>query len=101
MYLPDTLIEKAVEDGEITISDFDKERIQPASYDILLGNKFIVTESHNTSAIDPHKNIFPETREIEIADDEPFTLHPNISILGISRDYFGSDKYPHSSFRQK
>ena len=48
MYLSDGDIKKALDKGEIIIKDFDIERLQPASYDILLGNKFIVT---NTNAI--------------------------------------------------
>src|SRR3989344_2403649 len=93
MFLSDTDIRAAVLGGEITINDFDEQRLQPASYDILLGNKFIVTEPHTTQAIDPHLNILPKTREINIESDDHFTLHPGVSILGTSWDFFGSDKY--------
>jgi dCTP deaminase len=93
MFLSDTDIRKALESKDITIRDFDEKRLQPASYDILLGNNFIATESHSTSIIDPHRNILPVTREIKISDDEHFTLHPGVSLLGTSWDYFGSDKY--------
>ena len=93
MFLSDVDIKKALESKDITIRDFDEKRLQPASYDILLGNSFIVTDTHSTIVIDPHKNILPKTREINISDEEHFTLHPGISLLGISWDYFGSDKY--------
>ena len=93
MYLSDSDIKIAVEKGDITLSDFDIGRLQPASYDILLGNKFLITESHNTPFIDPVKKILPEYREVVIADNESFTLHPGESILGISHDYFGSKEY--------
>ena len=42
MYLSDIDIKKALKSGDITISDFDPERLQPASYDILLGFEFLV-----------------------------------------------------------
>ncbi len=90
MFLSDQQIKAAIEVGDITIQDFDEKRLQPASYDILLGNKFIVTEGHTTPAIDPVKGIFAETREITLRDDESFVLHPHVSILGISHDYFGA-----------
>jgi dCTP deaminase len=90
MFLSDIQIREAVKSGDITIQDFDEKRLQPASYDILLGNKFIMTEGHLTEFIDPARNIFPKTREIELKDDESFVLHPQISMLGTSWDYFGA-----------
>jgi dCTP deaminase len=93
MILADRDIKEAVESEKITISDFDERRLQPASYDILLGSKFITTESHLAQYIDPHRKVLPKMREIEIADDDCFVLHPGVSILGTSHDYFGSDSY--------
>ncbi len=93
MFLSDIDIKKAITDESITLSDFDPKRLGPASYDILLGNKFLVIKSHSTSFIDPVNKILPEYDEIILKDDESFTLHPGVSILGISHDYFGSNKY--------
>lgn len=93
MYLSDRDIKKSVENGDIVIKNFDETRLQPASYDILLGNKFIVHNTEATVAIDPVNKIFPATKEIIIPDDGFFVLHPGISILGTSVDYFGSDKF--------
>ena len=93
MILADKDIRKAIEHGEITISDFDESRLQPASYDILLGNKFIINDANSTQFIDPVNKIYAKTHEVEIPDDGTFVLHPGISVLGISYDYFGSDKY--------
>lgn len=93
MYLSDQDIKKALKNGEIIINDFEEERLQPASYDILLGSKFIVHSTEKTTAIDPVNKIFPETKEVNVLDDGFFVLHPGISILGTSVDYFGSDKY--------
>lgn len=93
MYLSDVDIEKAVKEGSITIEPFDKKRLQPASYDILLGNKFLVSESHKHGFIDPEKKIFPEMREIVLGDKDEFILHPGVVVLGFSHDYFGSNRY--------
>ncbi len=93
MYLSDVDIKKAIKEGHIVIEGYDESRMQPASYDILLGNKFIVHNSQATMAIDPVNKIYPEVREIIIPDDGYFVLHPGISILGTSVDYFGSEKY--------
>jgi dCTP deaminase len=93
MILSDTDIRKAIKKGEITITDFDSKRVQPASYDILLGNKFFLTETHIDDYIDPHRKKFPKVREIRIKESERFVLHPGVSVLAWSRDYFGSDKY--------
>ncbi len=93
MYLSDVDIKKALKEGTIVISDFDEARLQPASYDILLGNKFLVHNTEATLAIDPVKKVFPVTKEIIIAEDGLFVLHPGVSILGTSVDYFGSNDF--------
>ena len=93
MFLSDVDIKKAVNNGDIMIKDFDESRLQQASYDILLGNKFLVSNTESTLAIDPVRKIFPVTKEIIIENDGFFVLHPGISILGASVDYFCSDKY--------
>lgn len=90
MFLSDVDIEKAIETGDITIKNFDKKRLQLASYDVLLGNKFIVTEPHSIQYIDPDRKIYPKTREIFIEDSEKFILHPGISVLGLTWDYVGT-----------
>lgn len=93
MFLSDVDIEKALKRGDIEISPFDKKRLQPASYDILLSNKFILTDSHSTDSIDPVKSKFAKIREVILKKGEVFVLHPGVSILGLSVDYFGSKKH--------
>src|SRR3990167_1672623 len=93
MYLSDVDIKKAVKDGDIILSDFDESRLQPASYDILLGSKFLLTEQHAAAVIDPVKKQYAPMREVILKKGETFILHPGVSILGVSIDYFGSYKY--------
>lgn len=93
MFLSDVDILKEVQAGNITLEPFEEKRLQPASYDILLGNKFVVNDEHRTHHIDPAKKVFAKTHEIEVEDGEEFVLHPGVSVLGISKEYFGSDHY--------
>ena len=51
MFLSDVDIHKAVKAKDITLEPFEKKRLQPASYDIRLGNVFIVNDPHTTSRI--------------------------------------------------
>jgi dCTP deaminase len=93
MFLSDVDIRKAVKKGEIALKPFQHIKLQPASYDISLGNKFIVNDAHTTSFIDPVNKVFPKTKEINVKDGEAFVLHPGVSILGYSKEYFGSNHY--------
>ena len=93
MFLSDVDIEKAVKHGDIVVRPFDARRLQPASYDIRLGNKFVVNDESATHLIDPVKKIYAKTREVEVKDGEEFILHPGISVLGTSKEFFGSDHY--------
>jgi len=93
MFLSDKDILSLVKKGEITLEPFNQKQLQPASYDIRLGNTFIVNDAHSTKAIDPVKGIYPKTQTIEVKDGEEFVLHPGVSILGYSKERFGSDQY--------
>ncbi len=93
MFLSDRDIKKGVKNGEIIIKPFKEERLQPASYDISLGNIFVFPVDYEVSFIDPVKKIFPKTREIVIKDGETFVLHPGINVLGYSDEFFGSEHY--------
>lgn len=93
MFLSDVDIKKAIEVKEITIEPFNVERLQPVSYDILLGNKFVVNDEHSTHFVDPARKIYAMTREVEVEDGGEFVLHPGVSVLGISKEYFGSNHY--------
>lgn len=93
MFLSDVDIERAVRAREIVLKPFSVSRVQMVSYDIRLGNKFIVNDESATHIIDPVKKIYAKTREINIKDGEEFILHPGISVLGTSKEYFGSDQY--------
>jgi dCTP deaminase len=79
--------------GEIVLKPFELGRLQPASYDIRLGNRFVVNDESATHYIDPVKKVYAKTREVEVKDGAEFILHPGISVLGTSKEYVGSDHY--------
>jgi len=93
MFLSDTDILAEVKKGSITLEPFVESRLQPASYDILLGNKFVINEENVTPFVDPSRKIYAKTREITVKDGDEFILHPGVSVLGISKEYFGSDEF--------
>ena len=87
MFLSDVDIKKAIKNGDIVLKPFDEKRLQPVSYDILLGNQFIVNDENNTQFVDPVKKIYAKTREIKVKDGGEFVLHPGVSVLGISKEF--------------
>jgi dCTP deaminase len=93
MFLSDKDIKAGVESKAIVLDPFTEKQLQPASYDIRLGNTFIVNEAHTVTVIDIERGILPKTRTIEVKDGEEFVLHPGVSILGYSKEKFGSDEY--------
>jgi dCTP deaminase len=95
MYLSDIDIKNALKSGDITIRDFDESRLQPASYDILLGFEFLVFKRHKAAFIDPKKpSAEYMTKTILENEDDFFVLHPNEFALAVTHDYFGvGNKY--------
>lgn len=93
MFLSDVHIRKAVTHGDIAISDFSLSRLQQASYDIRLANKFLVIDGHKSPIIDPVKKILPSYQEVILDEWDSFTLHPGTTVLGMSMEKFGSEKY--------
>jgi len=93
MFLSDSDILKAVEEKRITLKPFNKAKLQPASYDIHLGNKFVTNDENSTLFVDPARKIYAKTREVSVKDGEAFILHPGVSVLGTSKEYFGSDEF--------
>jgi len=93
MFLSDIDIRKECKSGGLTLRPFKASQLQQASYDICLGNAFVVNDEGATNFIDPVKKIYAKTREFTIADGKPYVLHPGISVLGTSKEFFGSNKY--------
>ncbi len=91
MFLSDTDIKKGLQEGKLVIKPYNEDQLQPASYDVLLGNEFEVTDRHKTVSIDPANKIYPQTRTIKVKDGEAFILHPGESVLGKQKEFIGVD----------
>jgi dCTP deaminase len=73
------------ERGEHMISPFNPKQVEPASYDVRLGNHFRVFERDATPYIDLASPV-DITKEVIIADEEHFMLHPGEFALGVTRE---------------
>ena len=90
MYLSDKDIRHALRNGEITISDFDRSRLQPASYDILLGYEFLLFDEKRIDCIDPKRRVENKMTKVTLSsEDTPLTLLPKQLVLGVSYDRIG------------
>jgi dCTP deaminase len=95
MRLSDVDIVKALEAQEITIDNFDPKRLQPASYDLLLGYTFLTFDRHNYEVLDPREDTAKYMTKTTLkSKDDFFILHPHEFALGVTHDFVGvGDKY--------
>lgn len=75
MLLSDRDIKIALDTGKLVIDPFDRDRIQPASVDLLLSQHFGQIVPHNTECIDPENGAEEQTAHIDTGG-KPFILHP-------------------------
>ena len=76
MLLSDRDIRAEIHSGNIVLDPWDPEMVQPASVDVRMDRWFRVFENHRYPSIDPAEDQPELTRMIEVADGEPFVLHP-------------------------
>ncbi|GAA4898345.1 dCTP deaminase [Tessaracoccus lubricantis] len=76
MLLSDRDILAEVHAGNILLDPWDPVMVQPASVDVRLDKLFRVFENHRYPSIDPSMEQPELTRMIEVAEGEPFVLHP-------------------------
>lgn len=88
MILNDRKILESVDNGDIYISGFDKDRVNPNSYDVLLGeNIMIYTESVlYVDRINPY-TVLP------IPPDSGCILYPGELYLGVTKEFTKTDKF--------
>lgn len=81
MLLSDRDIKEQISAKRVAIEPFDPAMIQPSSVDVRLDRFFRVFENHKYSEIDPSVEQPELTRELEVAADEHFILHPGEFVL--------------------
>jgi dCTP deaminase len=82
MILSDVDIRKEIESGRIVIDPFDPAAIQPSSVDLHVDDRFRVFANSRYPYIDVKKEMPDLTEIVEVAEPEPFILHPGEFGLG-------------------
>ncbi len=82
MVLSDRDIREEIESGNIVIKPFDPVDVQPSSIDLHLDFQFQVFHNARYPYIDVKQPMDNLTDLVEIADEQPFILHPGEFVLG-------------------
>jgi len=67
------------------IEPYNASQVEPASYDVRLGNEFLVFQRDATPYIDLNDPV-DITRHIEVEDGSYFLLHPGEFVLGVTME---------------
>ncbi len=89
MVLSDHTIKKELKTGEIKITPFNPERLQPCSYDVTLGNDFLLFDDTKGIVIDPEQNVADLMRKVHATAKNPFILHPGQFALAVTAEEVG------------
>ena len=82
MVLSDRAIRRLIEEGRIGIDPYDPALMQPSSLDVRVDRLFRVFRNSRYPYIDVKQEQEELTELVEVADDEPFILHPGEFVLG-------------------
>ncbi len=82
MVLSDRAIRRLIEAGRIGIDPYDPALMQPSSLDVRVDRLFRVFRNSRYPYIDVKAEQEELTELVEVADDEPFILHPGEFVLG-------------------
>ncbi|WP_116116349.1 dCTP deaminase [Austwickia chelonae] len=82
MLLSDRDIRAQIDDGRVQLAPYDAAMIQPSSIDVRLDRLFRLFDNHKYPYIDPAEEQPELTRLVEVAEGEPFVLHPGEFVLG-------------------
>jgi dCTP deaminase len=80
--LSDRTIRAEIEAGRIEIDPFDADLVQPSSIDVRVDRRFRVFHNARYPYIDVRQPMEDLTELVEVAEDEPFILHPGEFVLG-------------------
>ncbi len=82
MVLSDRTIRRLLAEGRIEIDPYDEALLQPSSVDVRVDRFFRVFHNARYPFIDVKQPQEELTELVEIADDQPFILHPGEFVLG-------------------
>ena len=87
MVLSDRTIKELIEAGRIGIDPFEPANVQPSSVDLRLGDRIrVFSNNHRHPYVDLRKPSEGMTELVTLAHGEPFILHPNEFVLGVTRE---------------
>ncbi len=86
--LSDRDIRSTIDAGDLVIEPFDAGLIQPSSIDVRMDRFFRVFNNSRYTHIDPKLQQDELTTLVEVAEDEPFVLHPGEFVLGATLEKF-------------
>jgi dCTP deaminase len=81
MLLSDRDLAKEIESGRLVLEPYESALVQPSSIDVRLDRWFRVFNNSRYTHIDPARQQDDLTSLREVADDEPFVLHPSEFVL--------------------
>jgi dCTP deaminase len=82
MVLSDRTIRSEIEAGRIVFDPYDESMVQPSSVDVRVDRRFRVFHNARYPFIDVRRPMDDLTEAVEVAEDEPFILHPGEFVLG-------------------
>ncbi len=80
--ISDRDIRTQIDAGRIVLDPFEPSMVQPSSVDVRIDKLFRLFDNHKYAHIDPSEEQPELTRLVEVAEDEPFILHPGEFVLG-------------------
>ena len=81
MLLSDRDIRAELDAGRVRLDPLDRSMIQPASIDVRIDRFFRLFDNHKHAFIDPSVEQKDLTREVAVAPEEPYMLHPGEFVL--------------------
>ena len=82
MILSDGTIRRLLAERRIVIEPLEESFVQPASVDVRLGDTFLAFQRHTVSDIDPWQVSESLMEPVQVAEGQPFILHPGEFVLG-------------------
>ncbi len=92
MILSDRDILNELKKGDLKITPFTKNSIQPSSYDLHISSKFLIFKNANTPYIDVKEDI-DNTEIVDVKTHGYFFLHPGEFILSSTLEYVEIPNY--------
>lgn len=89
MLLSDRDLRSELADGRLLVDPLDPSLIQPSSIDVRMDRMFRVFNNSRYTHIDPALQQDELTELVEVADGDPFVLHPGEFVLAATLERFG------------